>query len=201
MKQLFLAFTIGFILCFLSFKTCKDSPPKYPVNELRQESKVAEAQGKYIEHAYKKAKENYLQQSDSLAKENIKLSALLTASKFLLRKQQLKMTQQLPCDTLRKEAQSLSELSIWQDSLCGQTIQSLNDGIAIRDSQLIVCDRSTAALFDLQKENQLREMKLNEDLKAALKTCRKKRFENRALTIGWMIMAGITTSLFIKTQQ
>lgn len=201
MKQLFLAFTIGFILCFFIFKTCQDSPPKYAVKELRQESKSAETQSKYIEHAYKKAKENYLQQSDSLAKENKKLSALLTASKSLLRKQQLKITQQLPCDTLRKEAQKLNELSIWQDSLCGQTIQTLNDGIAIRDSQLAVCDRTNAALFDLQKENQLREMKLNEDLKAALKTCRKKRFENRALSIGWMIMAGITTSLFIKTQQ
>lgn len=201
MKQLFLAFTIGFILCFLSFKSCQDSPPKYATNELRQSSKAAEAQSKYVEHAYKKAKANYLQQSDSLAKENRKLSALLSASKSLLRKQQLKMTQHLPCDTLRKEAQTLSELSTWQDSLCGQTIQSLTNGIAIRDSQLVVCDRSNAALFDLQKENQLREMKLNEDLKSALKTCRKKRFENRVLSIGWMIMAGITTSLFIKTQQ
>ena len=201
MKQLFIAFTIGFILSFLSFKTCQDSPPKYATNELRQESKTAEAQSKYLEYAYKKAKANYLQQSDSLVKENKKLSALLTASKSLLRKQQLKLKQDLPCDTLRKEAQTLSELSTWQDSLCDQTIQSLTDAIAIRDSQLVVCDRSNTALFDLQRENQLREMKLNEDLKSALKTCRKKRFENQALSIGWMIMAGITTSLFIKTQQ
>lgn len=201
MKQLFLAFTIGFILCFLGLQTCQDPPPKYEPKELRQASKSSEAQSKYIEHAYKKAKDMYLQKSDSLTKENQKLSYLLSTSRSLLRKQQLELTPQLPCDTLRKEAQTLSKLSIWQDSICSQAIQSLSESIAIRDSQLVVCDRSHAALLDLQKENQLREMKLNEDLKAALKVCRKRKFENRALSFGWMIMAGITTSLFIKTQQ
>lgn len=201
MKQLFLAFIIGFILCFLGFKACQDSPPSNNQKEIRQSIKVSEKQSKDIDHNYLKAKQNFVRSVDSLKDENKKLSTLLSSSQSLLRKQRLKLERQLPCDTLRNETQVLSAMSKWQDSLCNLTIQSLQDGIAIRDSQLIVCDRSYAAMLDLQKENQLREIKMIEELNAALKSCRKKRNENRMLSLGWMIMAGITTSLFIKTQQ
>lgn len=201
MKQLFLAFTIGFILCFLGLKTCQDSPPKNNLKEIRQSIKVSEKQAKQIDQDYSRLKKEFLKLADSLKDENKKLSSQLSASKSLLRKQQLIVKKQLPCDTLRKETLVLSKLSKWQDSLCDLSIQSLQEGIAIRDSQLVMCDRSYASMNDLQKENQLREIQLSEDLKTALRSIKKKRFENRALFVGWMIMAGLTTSLFIKTQQ
>lgn len=201
MKQLFLAFTIGFILCFLGLKTCQDSPPKNNLKEIRQSIKVSEKQSKQIDQEYSKSEKEFLKLADSLKNENKKLSTQLSASKTLLRKQQLIVQKQLPCDTLRKEALVLSSLSKRQDSLCDLSIQTLQEGIAIRDSQLVVCDRSYASMVDLQKENQLREIQLSEDLRTALKSNKKKRFENRMLSVGWLIVAGLTTSLFIKTQQ
>ena len=44
-------------------------------------------------------------------------------------------------------------------------------------------------------------MQLAEELNTAYKANRKKRFENKMLTYGLMIMSGITTTLFIKSQQ
>ena len=61
--------------------------------------------------------------------------------------------------------------------------------------------RALYAMFDIQKENQQRQMQLAEELNTAYKANRKKRFENKMLTYGLMIMSGITTTLFIKSQQ
>jgi hypothetical protein len=200
MKQLFLAFTIGFILCFLGLKSCADKTPQADLKEIRQTIKSSEKQAEVISEDYLKSKQAFLKLSDSLKSENKNLSVKLFETKKLLKKQRLIIKTHLPCDSLRKEANILGSLCKKQDSLCNLSIRSLQTAIAIRDSQLVICDRSYQAVQDLQKENQLRELQLNEDLKTAIKSNRKKRFENKMLSFGWMIMAGLTTSLFIKSQ-
>lgn len=200
MKQLFIAFTIGFLLCFLGLKSCQDKTPQPDLKEFRQTIKSSERKAEVISVDYLKSKIAFSKLADSLKSENKNLSTQLFATKRLLLKQRLIVKTHLPCDSLRKETIKLGSLCKKQDSLCDLSIHSLQDAIAIRDSQLVICDRSYQAMQDLQKENQLRELQLNEDLKTAEKANRKKRFENKMLSFGWMIMAGLTTGLFIKSQ-
>jgi len=201
MKQLFSAFIIGIIVCFIAVKSCNDKLQQVNVKEVKKEIKISGNLVETLHQNYQKAKQEFNKIADSLKTENKKLSVKLQNTRALLKKQQMLVASNIPCDTLRREVLVLNGLSNMQDSLCNVSISSLNQAVAIKDSQLVICNRNYESMYDLQKENQQRQMQLANDLNTALKANRKKRFENKALTCGLMIMAGITTSLFIKSQQ
>ncbi|MBS1636496.1 MAG: hypothetical protein JST26_11325 [Bacteroidetes bacterium] len=201
MKQIFSAFVIGIIVCFFAVKSCEDKPKQVNVKEIKKEITNSGNLAETLQRNFQKAKQEFNKVADSLKTENQKLNVKLQVTRALLKKQQTLVTSNIPCDTLRKEVVVLNELSNEQDSLCSLNISSLNQAVAIRDSQIVMCNRTYQSMYDLQKENQQRQMQLAEDLKTALKANRKKRFENKMLTCGLMIMTGITTTLFIKSQQ
>lgn len=201
MKQIFSAFVIGIIVCFLAVKSCEDKPKQVNVKEIKKEITNSGNLAETLQRNFQKAKQEFNKVADSLKTENQKLNVKLQVTRALLKKQQTLVTSNIPCDTLRKEVVVLNELSNEQDSLCSLNISSLNQAVAIRDSQIVMCNRTYQSMYDLQKENQQRQMQLADDLKTALKANRKKRFENKMLTCGLMIMTGITTTLFIKSQQ
>lgn len=201
MKQLFSAFIIGIIVCFIAVKGCNDKPQQVNVKEVKKEIKNSGNLVETLHQNYQKAKQEFNKLADSLNTENKKLSVKLQNTRALLKKQQMLVASNIPCDTLRREVLVLNGISNMQDSLCNVSISLLNQAVAIKDSQLVICNRNYESMYDLQKENQQRQMQLANDLNTALKANRKKRFENKALTCGLMIMAGITTSLFIKSQQ
>lgn len=201
MKQLFSAFIIGIIVCFIAVKSCDDKPKQVNVKEIKKEIKTSGNSAETVNHEYQKAKQEFSKVADSLKTENQKLNVKLQVTRALLKKQQTVVVSNIPCDTLRKEVIVLNDLCNAQDSLCSATISSLNQAVAVRDSQIVMCNRSYQSLFDIQKENQQRQMQLAEELNTAYKANRKKRFENKMLTYGLMIMSGITTTLFIKSQQ
>ena len=102
---------------------------------------------------------------------------------------------------LKMEVVVLNGLTNDADSLSIENIHSLNQSNAIRDTQLIFCNRNYQSLFDLQKENRIREQQLTDALKVAYQQNKRKRFESKMLSAGLMIMTGITTTLFIKSQK
>lgn len=201
MKQLFSAFIIGIIVCFIVVKSCDDKPKQVNVKEIKKEIKTSGKLAETVNHEYEKAKQEFSKVADSLKTENQKLNVKLQVTRALLKKQQTVVVSNIPCDTLRKEVIVLNDLCNAQDSLCSVSISSLNQAVAVRDSQIVMCNRSYQSMFDIQKENQQRQMQLAEELNTAYKANRKKRFENKMLTYGLMIMSGITTTLFIKSQQ
>lgn len=201
MRQLFSAFIIGIIVCFIAVKSCNDKPQQVNVKEVKKEIKTSGNLVETLHQNYQKAKQEFNRIADSLKTENQKLSVKLQNTRALLKKQQTLVASNIPCDTLRREVLVLNGLSNMQDSLCNVSISSLNQAVAIKDSQLVICNRNYESMYDIHKENQQRQMQLANDLNTALKANMKKRFENKALTCGLMIMTGITTSLFIKSQQ
>jgi hypothetical protein len=206
MKQLFSAFIIGIIVCFLAAKSCDNKPTEVNVNEIKKEIKNSSNIVETLHQNFQKENEMFQRTTDSLTSENKKLSAKLQTARSMLKKQQTKVEQavaqsDIPCDSLRKDVIVLNRLSNAEDSLCNRTISLLIEAVTVRDSQIVICIRNYESLYDIQKANLQRQEQLADDLNTALKANRKKFFENKALSFGLVIMAGITTSLFIKSQQ
>jgi hypothetical protein len=201
MKQLISAFIIGLVVCFIAVKSCSDKPHQVNIAEIK---KHIEFENNQIDDSHKKYQQELKQyefKTDSLTKKNEDLSFRLNNARILLKQQQTKVTSNIPCDTLKQEVLVLNGLINKADSLCIENINSLNQSIAIRDTQLIFCNRNYQSLFDLQKENRIREQQLTDELKIAYKQNKRKRFESKMLSAGLMIMTGITTTLFIKSQK
>jgi hypothetical protein len=206
MKQLFSAFIIGIIVCFFALKSCDNKPPEINVKEIKKEIKDSDNTIETLHQNFQKENEVFKRAVDSLRAENETLSVKLQTARSLLKKQQTKVEQtiaqsNIPCDSLRKDVIVLNQLSNAEDSLCSRTISSLIAAVTVRDSQIVICNRNYESLYDIQKANLQRQEQLANELNIALKVNRKKFFENKALTFGLVIMAGITTSLFIKSQQ
>ncbi len=201
MKQIISAFLIGIMVCLVAVNSCSDKPKQVNVKEIKKEIKSSDNKAVAIQQIYQKEKQEFTKVADSLKTENEKLSVKLQIARALLKKQQTVVVSNIPCDALKKEVVVLNQLCNEQDSLCGLSINSLNRSVAIRDSQIVMCNRSYLSMFDLQKENQQRQQQLADELNTAYKQNRKKRFENKMLSCGLMIMAGITTTLFIKSQK
>ncbi len=72
--------------------------------------------------------------------------------------------------------------------------------VAIRDSQIELCDQSYRETKDLLLEQSKREQQLTENLNVALKQLKRKRFQNRVLAAGMLFVSGIITTLYIKSK-
>ena len=201
MKQIISAFLIGIAVCFIAVKSCNDKPHQVNIAEIKKDIKFKNNQIDSSHKKYQQQIKQYEFKTDSLSKQNKDLSFRLNNARKLLKQQQTKVVSIIPCDTLKQEVLVLNGLTNNVDSLCTESINSLNQSIAIRDTQLTFCNRNYQSLFDLQKENRIREQQLTDELKVAYKQNKRKRFESKMLSAGLMIMTGITTTLFIKSQK
>ena len=201
MKQLFSAFLIGIIICFFAMKSCDDKPKQINIKDVKREIKASGKLAEAIHYNYQKEEQQFIKVADSLKTENEKLTVKLKVARALLKKQQAVVVSSIPCDTLRKKVVVMNELTNVQDSLCSLSINTLNEAVAIRDSQIVICNNSYASIFDLQKQNQIRQEQLTKELNTSYKHSKRKRMENKMLSFGLMVMTGITTTLFIKSQQ
>lgn len=153
--------------------------------------------------------------SDSLQKElnqtQFKLKVLklkLQQSKFdvvtLAKKDTVgisKIQQLTDCDSLKEQVLSFSN---WVDSTQSdyeKSIAQLNNLLAVKDSQLVICTTSYSDLKSIADDNLQRERKLTEDLNTAYKQQRKNRIQNKLLAAGFLILSGVTTTLLIKSRQ
>ena len=197
---------------FLSLSTCNTGEKVKPdKTEMIKVSEKAES----IDTNYKTAFEFLKTQSDSLQKELSFTQSKLKTTKFKLNQQQtalvalvekksdtLSFEQSLnDCDSLKQ--QSLAYVA-WVDSV--QTIYETNivqlqEMVAIKDSQIVVCATSYSQLKGLLDENLERERKLTEDLKTAYKSQRRKVLQNKLLAGGMLILSGIATTLYINANK
>jgi hypothetical protein len=79
-------------------------------------------------------------------------------------------------------------------------VSRLESMVAIKDSEIVVCRSSYTELKCLMDENLMREQKLTEDLQTVYKQQRRKTLQSKLMAGGFLIMTGITTSLYFPKQ-
>jgi hypothetical protein len=205
-----IAFCAGLFLGHLLFQTDKGINP--PVTEAVQKTSK---QLNSIDSIFFENKIDFLQQNDSLKNKLAAVNNLLSISKGLLfaeRKKVLELTIRLadnaasPTDSLliNNLSTGIAQLNSKTDSLVlnYERRDSLMESmIAIRDSQIVLCDRTYQETKDLLLEQSLREQQLTENLNVALKQLKRKRLQNRVLAGGMLFVSGIITTLYIKSKQ
>ncbi len=100
--------------------------------------------------------------------------------------------------------QSISTIHAVTDSLVSDyeyKILITESKCAVRDSEIVICNKAYSGLKDLVKEQVMREQQLTESLNEALKQQRKKRLQNRFLTGGMLFVTGLATSFIIYSKQ
>lgn len=84
------------------------------------------------------------------------------------------------------------------DSTCDSTISTLEQIVANRDSSILLFQKSETNVRDLQREQELRNQLLTEELNTAYKSQKKKIIQNKFLAGGLIFISGFTTTLLIK---
>jgi len=148
--------------------------------------------------------------NNQLAKSLISTSALLADNKELLiaeRRKVMTLTKQL-----RAGADSLLADSLWNQSvllnsatdsiICNYETRDsvMQQMVALRDTQLILCDQSYQDVKGLIREQEQRELQLTTDLNTALKENRKVRLKNKFLAAGILFVSGLATTIYIKSK-
>lgn len=205
-----IAFCAGLFLGHLLFQTDKDI--KLPVTEAVQKTNK---QLSIIDSTLFANKVNFLQQNDSLKNKLASTNNLLSINRGLLlseRKKVKELTLRIAenvtsqADSVLSDSLSsgIAQLNSRTDSLVlnYERRDSLMESmIAIRDSQILICERSYHETKDILLEQSLREQQLTENLNAALKQLKRKRLQNRMLAGGMLFVSGIITTLYIKSKQ
>lgn len=101
-------------------------------------------------------------------------------------------------ETIFPIAQNYFDAQAQSDSTCIETIECLTEILANRDSSILLYKKSETNLRDLQKEQQLREQLLTEQLNTAYKVQRRKTIQNKFLAGGLVFITGFTTTLLIS---
>jgi hypothetical protein len=73
--------------------------------------------------------------------------------------------------------------------------------VAVRDSQVVACNRAYQQIKGLVNEQVIRENKLREELNTILKQQKRKRLQNKFMAAGMLLVSGIATSLIVKSRQ
>lgn len=205
-----IAFCAGLFLGHLLFPTETEiKPPIVDAVKHTQEKLNT------IDSAHFEAEVNYLLQNDSLKKKLEVSNGLLSIHKSLLASERKRVTE---LTNRIADRVSTAEDSLLVDSLSTQ-VASLNaktdslvsnyesrdslmqSMIAIRDTQIDLCNRSYQETKDLLLEQSLREQQLTENLNVALKELKRKRLQNKILAGGMLFVSGIITTLYIKSKQ
>lgn len=203
------AFTIGLFLLFDKCST--DQPLKPDKTQVIQSEKALSA----VDAHYQSTIASLQKRSDSLQTElnqtqfKLKVAKLkLQQSKFdvvtLAKKDttgQTEIQQLTDCDSLKEQVLLFTN---WVDSTQSdyeKNITQLTNLLAIKDSQIVICSTSYSDLKSIADDNLQRERKLTEDLNTAYKQQRKNRIQNKVWAAGFLILSGITTTLFINSRK
>lgn len=100
-------------------------------------------------------------------------------------------------DTILPYAKQYFAMEAAKDSTCNETIRSMEQIAANRDTSIYLYRQTEKNLRELQKAQKLREQQLTDELNTAYKTQRKKITENKFLACGIVFLTGFTTTLLI----
>ena len=177
--------------------------------------KLGEKQISQVELRYQKNMELIHAQNDSLKRELSKSKLLLKASRTKLHASQtalLSIAQKdtlheplekklLDCDSLKILAIQYVQIVDSAGGACDDLTQELEQMMALKDSQLLLCKNSYEEIKQLSLENLERQRKLTADLQTAFKEQHKKIIQNKLLAGGFLILSGIATTLYLKSRQ
>ena len=119
---------------------------------------------------------------------------------FQLKANHVSKSDTLIVDSLHFAIQSLNMEMDTVVNLYENKLKYSNNLVAVRDSQLVMCNKTYYESKVLLNEQFIREQKLTNDLNSTLKELRKKRNQNRVLCAGMLFITGLTTALFLKTK-
>lgn len=212
MKTLYiiLAFCAGLFLGHLFFPSEKEIKPPADVhmNDSKKQLAIVDSNKSVSNAIYKK-------RSDSLTKELQGYKFLLADARKEL-KEKRKITSgliaQLKADSIFRPDSTLIDSLSNQIAITNNATDSLlcafesktnlaDQLLAIKDTQIVLCNRSYHVISNLAKEQLMREQKLTEDLNTALKQQKRTRLQNRILAGGLLFISGIATTLYIKAKQ
>lgn len=100
-------------------------------------------------------------------------------------------------DTLKSLTDSLIVYQQQADTACVETIHSLEQIVANRDSSISIQKLVETNLKDIQRQQDLKAQYLTEQLNTALKAQRKKARQNKLLSGGLLLLSGITTAVLL----
>lgn len=197
---------------FLSLSTCNTEEKVKPdKTEIIKASDKAES----IDTSYKAAFESLKTHSDSLQKELSVTQSKLKTTKFKLNQSQIalvalaeKKSDTLSFEALLNDCDSLKQQTLayvaWVDStqsIYETNLVQLQEMVATKDSQIVICTASYAQIKGLLDDNLERERKLTEDLNTAYKSQRRKVLQNKLLAGGMLLLSGIATTLYINANK
>lgn len=214
MKRILIAILLTAFITgsFLLFDKCSNDQTPGPdkIQLIKSEKQVSA-----VDNHYKNAIVILQKHSDSLEKElnqtqlKLKLAKLkLQQSKFdvvtLAKKDtagESEAQQLTDCDSLKEQVLLFASRVDSTQSDYEKNITQLNNLLAVKDSQIVICTTSYGDLKSIADENLHREQKLTEDLNIAYKQQRKNRIQNKVLAAGFLILSGITTTFLINSSK
>jgi hypothetical protein len=198
---------------FLLFDTCSNTakPLKPDITLVNVASENVEK----IDNHYQEAITLMKVYSDSLQRELGKAQKQLIATKVKLQQSKFRVvtlvekdTSQLSSEQKLKDCDSLkvevSDYVLWVDSTqqgYETTIRQLTNIVAVKDSELVICQVSYVNLKKITDDNLNRERQLSHDLEVAYKLQRSKNIQNKVLAAGFLVLSGITATLFINSKK
>jgi hypothetical protein len=204
-----IAFCAGLFLGHLLFPSEQNIKPPSLVEVQKTQAKL-----NVIDSGLFAEKVHFLKENDSLKEKLQVANNLLSIHKSLLHNERSKVVQlvsEIKHDTIFQRdsvltdslSSELADLNRNTDSLINNYEQKdslMQKMVAIRDSQIMVCDESYRESKDLILEQEKREQQLTENLNTTLKQLKRNRFQNKILAAGMLFVSGIAATLYIKSK-
>lgn len=112
------------------------------------------------------------------------------------------MPQQLDdCDSLKQQVLAFTSLMDSTQSVYESNIMQLQNQVAVRNSELVICRSSYTEMKNLMSDNLERERQLTADLQTAYKQQRRQVLQSKLLAGGFLLLSGITTTLYLNSKR
>jgi len=198
-------------LCLFFLDTCNPNPKKIKPDKtqlIEAEKKVSS-----VDKHYTSAFALLKKQSDSIENELYNTQYKLKIAKMKLNQSQFKVMalanksddtlstkeRLTDCDSLKAATLNYVARVDSVNCLYEKNISELNDLVATKDSQIVICRSSYDAMKNLTEENLKRERTLTDELNTAYKVQKRKRLQNKILGAGLLILSGITSTFLINS--
>jgi len=104
------------------------------------------------------------------------------------------------CDSLSRETTALITEEDKKDSLCNETVSSLTAQVTEKDSVIGECNQSYSRIKLVLDSSVQQQQYLTDELNAMNKHIRHKAFQSKLLTIGVMILTGVSATLLLESK-
>ena len=205
LKNFAIAFSVFALVVMIG--TCHvnktDKPENIPLDTLLINSykqKVNELQSEFEKqiHVLNISKDS-LQHLVTSTKKTIRvLSGQSKLLELQIKNDLQKADSSLVTDSLKTNTLNYIAIQNERDSMCNESINTLELIASKQDSILLFKDKQSNNLKDLLKQNELREQYLTEQLNTAYKQQRKILFRNKVCAGALILLSGFTSALLIN---